>query len=469
MKLNAQQLETARFLTNSSSGTYRAFGEVFPRRNLNALLSTSALLSTKHDFNLDFGYKDDVDFYDLYEVYKRGGVAKSLVKKTVGKTWETMPELREDDDTDRKDTAVEKEVARWMGKMRFWQMLMETDKRSLVGEYSALIFQYADGKSMDQPVDGKVSGGLGGLIGVLPAWEGQFHISEWDQDRNSPTWGQPIRATYTESSVDAEEGKYRSFQVHRDRFYIWSKDRTTFNDSDMEAVYNALVDMEKIRGATAEGFWKNSKAQPVLEAAGGADAPDFAQLAQMLGTTIDGLPEALDNVVADWSRGHDQSLMLQGMKAYNLSVSQIQPKESYDIAAGEAAAGFDIPMRILFGNQTGERASTEDAAQWNRTNMSRRRNYTSPNVMDVVDILKDRGILHDIDWHLEWEDLTGATEEQRLERIKGMSQVNRDSAATGDVVFADDEIRSEMGFGPRDVDPGFSETDDDEPPVIGDE
>ncbi len=453
LSLTETQMATARRLSNAA--TYRAFGEVLPARNLRSLLGTSDLLSTKHDFRLDFGYKDDVDFFDLYALYKRNGVANALVSKTAAKTWETHPALTlDEDDTD--DNPVEAEIARHFEHIRFWQMLAETDKRSLVGEYAGVIFQLADGKPFSAPVS-DVPAGLKGLVNLVPAWEGQLQVSKWEQDRDSPHYGQPRVMTYTESSVDASQGKTRSFQVHPDRVYIWSQDRTTFNDSALEPVYDALTDMVKIRGASAEGFWKNAKSQPVLEA---EKEVDFAQLATMLGTDLEGLPEALDNVVSDWNKGFDQSLMLQGMSAKTLGVTlPPQPAEYYRLAALEAAAAFNIPEKILFGSQTGERASTEDQVAWNRHNMSRRCNYVIPNIMDIVARLMRFGVLPRADWVLDWEDLTGATDVQRLEKAKGMAEINAKMLASGAAVFDDDEIRDVLEYGPRE-DEGLSELAD---------
>ena len=447
VNLSIQQMAVAKMLVNSA--TYRAFDQVLPQRNLRSLLGTSGLLSTKHDFTFDFGYKDDVDFYDLYALYKRHGVARAVVHKTVAKTWETLPALRVGEDDDEEENPLLDPIRRRLDKIRFWQQLIETDRRSLVGEYSGVIFQLADNKPFSEPVAG-VPNGINGLVNLIPAWEGQLQISEWDQDRTSPHYGEPQMMTFTESSVDSQQGKFRAFQVHPDRVYIWSQDRTTFNDSDLESVYNAFVDMVKIRGSSAEGFWKNAKSQPVLQA---DKEVDFSELAQMFGTDIEGLPEALDNVVADWNKGFDQSLVLQGMEAKTLGVTlPTQPDDYYRIASREVAAAWNIPEKILFGNETGERASTEDQDAWNRHNMGRRTNYVVPNIMDVLDRLQRFGVLPRADWQLEWEDLTGATEEQRLDKAKGMSEINRNMAATGGVVFDDDEIRGAIDYAPRAID-----------------
>lgn len=463
VQLNQRQLETAQRvwnerIGNSGAGTYQSFGQVLPGRNLNTLLGSSRLLSTKQDLNFDFGYKDDLDFFDLYQIFKRNGIAKALVNKTASKTWETMPILKQDDEKGRDETPLEAEIRKTFKRLRFWQKLKETDRRGLVGEYSGVIFQLADSKPFYEPVD-RVPAGLNGLVSLIPAWEGQLQISEWDQDESSPTWGEPKMMTFTESSVDSDQGKTRAMQVHPDRVYIWSQDRTTFNDSGLEASYDALVDMVKIRGAGAEGFWKNAKSQPVLEIESDpAKAPNLAQLAEMLGTDLEGLPEALDNQVADWNKGFDQSLMLQGISAKTLEVTLPQPKEFYDIALGDAAAPWEIPIRALVGNQTGERATQEDQAALNKMGMSRREDYVEQNAYDVIDRLVKYRILPDMDWHLDWEELTGASEEQRFERMGKMADANQKMAPTGDAVFTPDEMRDVVDLPPlKDDLPGVAD------------
>lgn len=451
VELNDKQMTVARFIANGA-GDNNDF-----TRSIRSILGRNLNFSSKHNFEFDFGYKSDIDFLDNYRMYKRNGIAKALVGKRVAKTWETNPELLEREE-EHDETGLEAEIYKHFSAIRFWQQLQEVDKRFHVGDYAAVIFQLADNKQFSEPVD-SVPGGIDGLINIIPAWEGQLEITQVNQDQNSPRYGEPEMMTFTESNVDSEQHKIRSFYVHPDRVYIWSQDRTIFNDSFLEVMQNALIDMEKIRGGGAEGFWKNSKSQPVLEA-----APDvnFQQLAGMLGTDVEGLPDALDNVVADWSKGHDQSLVLQGMKAYTLGVTMPNPKEFYDIPLGEVAAAADMPVRVLTGNQTGERASTEDAAAFNKSMMSRRNNVVIPNIKDVIARLERFGVLPERDWYCKWEDLTGASIEQKFERAGKMADVNQKMLGTGDAVFDVDEIRDQVDMLPLDEDIGGIEVDEEE-------
>ena len=262
---------------------------------------------------------------------------------------------------------------------------------------------------------------------------------------------------FNEGNVDPEEGKIRSFQVHPDRVYIWSHDRTTWGESKFEPCYNALLDVEKIRGAGGEGFWKNAKAQPVLQA---TPEVDFNGLAQMLGVKIDELPDALDDVVEKWSKGFDVSLMLQGMEAKTLEVTLPQPEEFFNIALQEVAASWPIPQKILVGMQTGERASTEDAREWGQINMSRRSTMVVPNIMDIINKLEGFGVLPNRDWYIDWPDLTAPTLSEKMDIGAKMAEVNAKMLGTGGAVFTDDEIRAIAEYEPLTGDEGFTEFDD---------
>lgn len=442
LHLNSSQMNAARRLVQSSTAINSSqanpasiwYGGLYSSNN-----------NAKHNLYYDFGYPvpGSLVFADFYNMWKRNGWARGLVEKTISKTWQTQPTLTEQESA-HEETEIEKTISKHFTRVRFWQTLRTADARSMVGKYGGLIMQLADGLPYDQPVTA-VPDGIEGLVSITPAWEGQLEPSDWDFNPGSSTYGQPTMFRFNESSVDPESGKVRSFSVHPDRCFVWSEDRTTWGDSSFEPCYNALMDMEKIRGAGGEGFWKNAKSQPVLNA---DKEVDFNQLATMLGTDLAGLPDALDEVVAKWSKGFDESLLLQGMTAKSLTVDLPKPEEFFQTALMEVAASWPIPQKILTGMQTGERASTEDAKEWSQTNMARRSNIVVPNVMDIVNRFVSWGMLDDIEWCLDWVDLTAATKEERVNIADKMASVNQRLATSGVVVFTEIEIRDVAGYLP---------------------
>jgi hypothetical protein len=209
---------------------------------------------------------------------------------------------------------------------------------------------------------------------------------------------------------------------------------------------NDALAAAKIIGAGGEGFWKNAKSSPVLQAP--ADA-DFTKLARALNVTVTELFDLMNEQVDAYQRGFDQMLMLQGMEAKSLGIVLPSPEHFFSIACQSFAASLGMPVKILVGMQTGERASTEDAEEWAQTNMSRRAAETKPNIMAFVRRLERFGMIPEADWSLAWTDLTEPKASEKIERAVKMVTANKDSvASTRERVFTGPEIRAVMDLEP---------------------
>lgn len=402
--------------------------------------------SAKHNHYKDFGYPETLNFSQLYAMYTRNGIAQAGVNKTVLKTWQDNPFLlekeRDGSEVGRSDeTTLEKQIRQRFDDLRLWPKLSEADGMSLVGAYSGVILRFADSKLFEEPVD-HVPGGLDGLVEVIPAWEGQLTVSQWDTDERSESYGQPKMFQFNESAVDSKQ-QPRSFVVHPDRVIIWSKNGTVHGKSILEPGYNDLLTLEKVSGAGGEGFWKNAKSAPVLEVDPEAK---LTEMARMMGVPLDELVDKMNDQVEDWQKGFDKLLMVQGMEAKTLGITLPSPEHFFAIALQSFAASINMPVKILVGMQTGERASKEDADEWALTNMSRRNNYVIPNIRTLVQRLERVGILPERDWFVDWTDLTESSMSEKIERANKMAETNQ---KMGDVyVFTDDEIRQVVGYEP---------------------
>lgn len=415
--------------------------------------------SAKHDHYADFGYPQHVTFELLFRMYTRNGIAAAGVDKTVLKTWQDNPQIWETEDP--KETALESDIRQRLDDLRFWQAVMEADRRSLVGKYSGLILRFADSKRFNEPVD-TVPGGLDGLVEVIPAWEEQLRVAQWDTNELSENYGEPTMFQFNEAAVDPNENKIRSFDVHPDRVIIWSRDGTVHGRSALEPGFNDLLDMEKIKGAGGEGFWKNAKSSPILTVDKDAD---IKAMAEAMGVAPDEVADKMDEQVRDWQRGFDRLLMLQGMQADSPAVTlPTNPDQFFMGPLQSFAASLGIPVKILVGSQTGERASTEDADEWNQTNMARRSNIARPNIMRTINRLERVGILPKRDWHLHWTDLTESSISEKIERADKMASINQKMLAGsfgGSIVFTEDEIRGVVEMEPLTA-TDFDEGEEDE-------
>lgn len=418
---------------------------------------------TKHNYAKDFGWPDALDFNMYYGMYTRNGLAKAAVNKTSSKTWEDYPTLANDDD--KAENPQERSVNKHLRKLKLWQKMAEADRRSMVGGYSALIFRFADDKSFDQPAE-NVTGVLK-LLEVIVAWAPQIHVSEWDNDKMSETYGQAKMYQFNEAEVHDNRqvnSRVRSFMVHPSRVLIWSADGTVFSRSILEAGYNDLIDMEKIKGAGGEGFWKNAKAAPVLEVDKDAS---LREMSAIMGVEEDGLLEAMNKQVEDYSKGFDNLLMLQGIQAKPMNVQLSVPESFFMVALQSFAASVEIPLKVLVGSQSGERASTEDAREWSQTINSRRINSTIPLIEAFVEAMSQVGILVG-DWHVKWSDLTRATVSDKLELAAKMSAINMrtDVRKTGEKVFTKEEIRAAVDYPEQPRNGSLEPTVQPEPPAL---
>lgn len=424
-------------------------------RRLSVMFPGMVDTSPKHHHWFDFGYPQTVSFAEFYTMFKRNGIARAGVCRPVEKTWQDNPWLLEREDV-HEETTLEKEVRIAFDRLMFWTKLKEADKRSRVGAYGGVILRFADNRLFRESVE-KVPGGLDGLVELIPFYEGQLRVAEWDTDERSPTYGQPKMYRFEEYSSVIGQPQNRKFDVHPDRVHLWTLDGTVHGESTLEPGYNHLVDIEKVLGAGGEGFWKNAKSAPVLEVDKDAS---IQTLQQMLGAKDPSeIGEKLDEVIGDWQTGFDQALTLQGITAKTLPIQLPSPEHFLKGPLEAFAASIPIPMKILLGSQTGERASTEDAREWEQTIMARRAQLVVPNIKRLVDKLVRFGVLPDRDWFVDWSDLTEASMDEKIERADKMAGINQKLLGTGERAFTVDEIRETVDKEPLD-DAGLELPDD---------
>lgn len=425
-----------------------ANGLPFHRRP-DGLYATGYGTSTKHDYNLDYGWKDQLGFMDFYRQYTRNALATAAVEKTIAKTWQTMPALWESEKP--ADTPDEAAIAERFRDRNIWRSLMTADKRSMVGAYAAAIVIVRDGLPLDQPV-GRLSS-IDDLVSVIPAWEGQVEVADWDTDPRSETYAEPKMFRFQEFEPQRQHGRPNRFtNIHPSRVIIWSDDGTVNCRSDLEPGFNDLVDSEKLKGAGAEGFWKSSRGSPMVTAPQGVSAQDVRQ---MMGAATN--TEAMDKVneqVDAWNAGFDKALMMGGFNVEPLTITLPQPKEFWEVSVQAFAASMSIPFKILVGNITGERSSTEDAREWAQTCMSRRENMCIPAIREFVRRLVEWGALPEKDWVVGWESLLDATPDELLDRGVKMATIQK---GLTELIYLPDEIRETTGFAPSDEIEGWDE------------
>ncbi|WJU40461.1 DUF1073 domain-containing protein [Klebsiella pneumoniae] len=406
------------------------------RARMGLMAPTMGLDNKRHSAWCEYGFPEQVTYENLYALYRRGGIAHGAVEKLVGKCWQTNPEIIEGDDADesKDETDWEKKTKKIFTK-RLWRAFAEADRRRLVGRYAGILLHINDSRTWDQPVVRGKS-----LKKVTIAWAGSLTVSQWVTDENSAEYGQPKQWKYVESLPNG--GTNQRF-VHPDRVFIlgdYSNDAIGF----LEPGYNACVSLEKVEGGSGESFLKNAARQLNVNF---EKEIDFNNLASLYGVSIDELQDKFNEVAGEMNRGNDVLMTTQGATVAPLVTAVADPSATYNVNLQTFAASVDIPVKVLVGMQTGERASTEDQKYFNARCQSRRGDL-SFEIEDFSDKLIELKIIDAVsEKTVIWDDLNEQTGTEKLANAKTMAEINQTSQGSGEnPAFSREEIRTAAGY-----------------------
>lgn len=391
----------------------------------------------------EYGFKEDLDFHDLYKLYRRGGIANGAVNKLVSNCWKTNPQVIEGEvsDKSRKLSAWERSSNQVLTH-RFWRSFSKADTRRLVGRWAGILLHIKDSKRWNEPV---VKGRA--LQKITPVWRSALKVASQDTSGNITMW------QYTEVQPN---GNTAQREIHPDRILIigdMSDDEIGF----LEPGYNAAVSLEKVEGGSGESFLKNAARQLNVNF---DKEINFSNLASMYGVSVTELQDKFNEAAAEVNRGNDVLLTTQGASVTPLVTAVADPSPTYDVNLKTFAASVDIPSRILVGNQSGERASTEDQIYFNSRCQSRRGDL-SFDIEDMVNKLIELQILKPVaKFSIVWDDLNEQSSADKLDSASKMSDINQKTLAAGEQVFTANEIRVAAGYEP--LGEPLTEDEDDE-------
>jgi len=401
-----------------------------------------------------YGWPDIVEFDRLRVAYERGGPGFGAVHKLLGRCWLERPRIKQPEQD--AETTWEKGVAKALRKL--WPRLRDFDRRNLVGRYAGLIYRVADSQTLDQPLK------RGKLVDLVPVWEDQLRVDAWDQNADSPTFGQPTMWSYRMRAPHATQTQAAPDQwqkVHPSRVQILAEGAAGSEFFEgiplLRAGFNHLVDLEKISGGSAESFLKNSARTIVLKF-------DANSSPQAITANPDGTPsgktvaEAVEEKVDKLNRNVDASIVMQGGEATTLQTQVSDPTGAWTTAANSFAASVQIPFTVLFGQQTGRLASDQDQADWNARCQERRDLELTPMLEELVTRLQAVGAIEAGEFEVEWAPLDSPGDDAKAGVLGKMTTAMKDAAAAGltEPLFDANELRGVMDFEER-VDDGLPE------------
>lgn len=435
-------LEEARLILNSINDVRSRIAQ--------AMSGGYDFADTLHNIFLDFGYPQNLDFFNYWNMYRRFGIAKNVCELPPDITWMRVPKVESD------NAQFMREFERLADMISFWIRMHAIDKRQRVGRYAGMFMRIRDGLSPERPIESRLNG-LGAIVNMIPLYEGQLEVLDTDNNPMSETYGLPIMYQFNGSGPgNRNEKAASSFSIHPDRVVIISEGADNggiYGMSALEAPYNSLMDMRKILGGGGEGFYKNSAQNIIFDLKDAASAKANEKL-------LEKFNEQYDDFAYNRMR---RAMWTPGMEAKTLDSNLIDPKDFFFNSLYDVAASCKIPATILIGQQTGRLASSEDSRSFLSTINSRRENFGTEAISAMIDWMIKYGILPDAQYSVEWDDLLALSKKEQLDNASTMADINdRQFRSGGSIAFDGSEIREMAGFEPMEEIESGSELEDGE-------
>ena len=390
-----------------------------------------------------YGYAVNPTFADMLQAYERHPAAHGAVHRLLDKCWQSLPRIKSP--ASDEETPWEQRTAAVLRSVNAWAKLRDLDRRNMVGRYAAVIYRVADGKSLREPLERASR-----LVDLVPLYEDQLQVTQWDGDTTSPTYGQPLMCQYKSRRVTTGDNQGQPIEwadVHPSRVQILAEGSVgdMFDGVPMlRAGFNSLVDLEKISGGSGESFLKNSARTLVFQYEKDTSVQAIGENGERVSVR-----QAHEEQARALNRNQDSSIVMQGGTASTLQTSTHDPEPSFVVAANLFSASVRIPFVILFGQQTGRLASDEDKADFAARAKSRQVNELTPMLEQFIRRMQAAGIIDPGEFEIEWPDVAAPSEQEKVELLKAYTAAMREAFSAGvQGLFEADELRRVVGFEP---------------------
>ena len=366
----------------------------------------------QRDIYQALGYPLAVTYNEYFVRYIRQDIAKAIIDRPVNATWKGNLTILESDDD--QETQLEKAWKELDKELKLKNKFKRVDKLTGIGHYGCLLLGFSDTSNISDyktPVEGTSNK----LHYLKPLGEGSCTIKDYDNDPKSERFGQPLiyqvtlSADTTNSTVTMSTSTTAvTLDVHYTRIiHILDEqlESEVIGIPRLQAVFNRLMDLEKIVGGDAEMFWRG--ARPGFQ---GKIDDGFTMTPQMQEDLVEQIDEYENNL--------RRMLINKGVTYEALTQQIADPKNHVDIQIQMISAVTEIPKRILTGSERGELASSQDKAEWNEYTKTRREEFATPNIVEpFIERCIEFGVLPEPKdtWSVDWPPVFNLSEKEKAD------------------------------------------------------
>lgn len=402
------------------------------------------------------GYPSHISFRDYRERFKRGGIARRIVKALPSMMgWSDFQIVeRSVDEGSKRKTKFEKAWINLNDRLSIGSIFKRADILAGIGEYSCIYLGVKERGAKGKDLKQKISSlnGPDSIVYLRPLDQESCEIVEWidkPEDVSDERYGLPniyrvrINGSDRKSIISSGQvARSNTVDVHWSRIIHVTHeplDNELFSEPVLQAVWNYLVDLDKLAGGGSEAVWKEAVQRilfdidPNLSLNKELDQEKFKE-------SVDKLKVDLDELTHNMR----QYVLSRGITPKPVGGSdRIKFGENVKTVISLIAATLDLPQRRIMGSESAYASADQDKNTEEETIQSRQKEFGTSLVRQFVDRLIEFGALpKPSKYEVVW-----ATEGKK--KFKFLAGIVRDFAqanqaqknATGQTITTPDEIR----------------------------
>jgi hypothetical protein len=389
------------------------------------------------------GYKTTLVYNDFILRYLRQDIAKAVIDRPAKATWQG--ELSISDSNTGEETPLEKTWKELDDKFSLKSVFLRSDKCAGLGKYGLILLGLDDVHRVED-FQNPVRSGTRKLVYIRPYGEGSAPVNQYVIETTDPRYGLPLN--YNVTVQQSEGGNSVNILVHHSRV-IHIVDDIAESEVEgsprLEAVFNRLMDLEKLVGGDAEMFWRG--ARPGYSGMAGKDF-------QVTQATMDDLKDQVD----EFEHNLRRILISEGIDLKALAQQIADPSAHVDVQIQMISAATGIPKRVLVGTERGELSSAQDTLEYKIYVKSRREDFAEPRIVrPTINQLIKYGILpapQNKKYTVKWSDLFAVSEADRVKIGLDRSTAIKNYASTLSaeaIMSPKDFLKHGLGLLPGDI------------------
>jgi hypothetical protein len=300
------------------------------------------------------GHKRTLSYGDYIERSERNGTAGQVIDLAPETTWRNPPEVSEPEQDGEDATEF---VTQWndlIDRLGVWGVFEDAHRLSRIGRYSVVLIGAAGGDDFTLRNPLNTVRGPEDILYLSAFSEKNATIATWVTDSTDSRFGEPLMYSIDIRSDIASIPNAGTREVHWSRV-IHVSDGKVYGRPVLGRIWNDLDNLEKVSTCTAEAFWQ--LVGGILHAKLPTGADVIPPTPEELGELDAKLKELQHDLARTVYTNADLARLAEGAP---------DPKAAAELYMTLIAAGASppIPKRILFGSETGERASEQDLKNW---------------------------------------------------------------------------------------------------------